>query len=152
MFSREKGHALCFSQKVCVLRLLEGGTLALWLSTNWVPWLPSAAGETRRLFTQRPQCPQRTRLSVTWQTAGSGGAVPWALRLSASSDVKASSTVGMLPTLSPSSGVLGWPHLRTGTQQVALKKKEKKKKTKTLVPAEHSPKGTQSFLVTQGLC
>ena len=50
--------------------------------------------------------------------------MPWALRLSASSDVKASSTVGMLPTVSPTSGVWGWAHLRTGTQQVALKKKK----------------------------
>lgn len=29
-----------------------------------------AAGETRRVFTQWPQCPQRTPLSVTQQTAG----------------------------------------------------------------------------------
>lgn len=81
--------------------------MVLWLRNNWVPWLPSAAGETRRVFTQPSQCPQRTQLSVTWQTAGSGGAVSLALRLGASSDVKASSTLGMLPTLSPSSGGVG---------------------------------------------
>ena len=127
-----KGATVCFSQKLCVLqgrtqclRLLEGGTLALWLSNNWVPWLPSAAGETRRVFTQRSQCPQRTQLSVTWQTAGSGGAVSWALRLGTSSDVKVSSTVGMLPTLSPSSGGVGAGSFTNWDPTGGLKKKKK---------------------------
>lgn len=71
-----------------------------------------------------------------------------ALRLGASSDVKASSTLGMLPTLSPSSGGVGVGSFTKWDPTGGFKKKKKT----TLLLVEHSPKGTQSFLVTQGLC
>ena len=51
----------------------------------------------------------------------------WALRLGASSDVKASTTVGMLPTLSPSSGGVGVGSYTNWDPNSGLKKKTKKK-------------------------
>ena len=49
----------------------------------------------------------------------------WALRLGTSSDVKVSSTVGMLPTLSPSSGGVGAGSFTNWDPTGGLKKKTK---------------------------
>ena len=52
----------------------------------------------------------------------------WALRLGASSDVNASATVGMLPTLTPSSGGVGVGSYTNWDPNSGLKKKKKKKR------------------------
>lgn len=62
---------------------------------------PHPAAGARTVFTQWPQCPQRTRLSVTQQTAGSRGAVSWALLTGSSRDVSASPTKMLPSTPSP---------------------------------------------------
>lgn len=89
------------------------------------------------MFTQWPECPRRTQLSVTQQTAGSRGAASWALRTGSSSDMSASprKMLPSTPNTPPGGGVCSlrsWD-LTGGFFQ-------------TLVQREHPPRRTQSFL------